>query len=147
MARFVAVTLLLALAACSSGPPAKPPTSFARDGEPLQAAVGGRMVDDTSTFVSIAPVTSTSRVDGSRSELLYLGLLGPEPAAKGTIRVRYEEHRIVNGVEVERPEYRAEVTLDLAQSRTLDFKGWQIVVLEATDAAIRFRVVGSPAPR
>jgi hypothetical protein len=147
MVRLVAVTMLLTLAACSSAPPTKPPTSFARDGEPLQAAVGGRMVNETSTVVSFAPITKVSRVDGARAEIVYLGLLGSDPAAKGTIRVRYEEHKIVNGAEVERPEYRAEVTLDLAQGRTLDFQGWQIAVLEATDTAIRYRVVGSPAPR
>lgn len=146
MARPVAVSLLLTLAACSSAP-VSPPTSLARDEGPAQVGVGGRMVDETSTVVSISPVTKTSRVDGSRAEFVYLGLLGPEPAAKGTIRVGYEEHKIVDGVEVERPEYRAEVTLDLAQGRTLDFKGWRIDVLEATDKTLRYRVVGSPAPR
>jgi hypothetical protein len=146
MARLAAVTMLLTLAACSSAP-ANPPTSLLRNDEPLQVGVGGRMVNDTSTVVSISPVTKISRVDGSRSELVYLGLLGSGPAAKSTIRVRFEEHKIVGGVEVERPEYRAEVTLDLAQSRTLDFKGWQVAVIEATDTSIRYQVVGSPAPR
>lgn len=146
MARLVAVAMLLTLAACNSAP-VNPPTSLARDEVLAQVGVGGRMVDETSTVVSISPVTKTSRVDGSRIEFVYLGLLGPDPVAKGTIRVAYEEHRIVNGVEVERPEYRAEVTLDLAQGRTLDFKGWRIDVLEATDASIRYQVVGSPAPR
>jgi hypothetical protein len=146
MARLVAVTMMLTLAACSSAP-ATPPTSIARSEEPLQVGVGGQMVNDTGTVVSFAPVTKVSRVDGSRSEIVYLGLLGSDPAAKSTIRVRYQEHRIVNGVEVERPEYRAEVTLDLAKSRMLDFKGWQIGVIEATDTSIRYQVVGSPAPR
>ncbi|MEI6224966.1 MAG: hypothetical protein WCS72_09445 [Deltaproteobacteria bacterium] len=146
MTRLVAVTMLLTLAACS-GAPAKPPTSFAMNEEPLSVAVGGQMVNDTRTAVTFTPVTNVSRVDGTRSELVYLGLLGSGPAGKSTIRVRYQEHKIVNGVEVERPEYRAEVTLDLAQSRMLDFKGWQVGVLEATDSAIRYQVVGSPAPR
>jgi RNase P/RNase MRP subunit p29 len=146
MARPVALAMLLTLAACSSVP-ANQPTRLARSDDPLEVGVGGRMVDDTNTVVSIAPVTKTARVDGLRAEIVYMGLLGTDPAGKRTIRLRYEEHKIANGIEVERPEYRAEVTLDLAQSRTLDFKGWRIGVLEATDTAIRYQVVGSPAPR
>ncbi len=105
------------------------------------------MVDNTSTVVSISPVTKVSRVDGLHAEIVYLGLTGVGPSGKSIVRVRYEEHKIANGVEAERPEYRAEVTLDLAQGRAIDFKGWQIGVLEATDRFIRYEVVGSPAPR
>jgi hypothetical protein len=53
---------------------------------------------------------------------------------------------IANDVENERPDYRAEVTLDLGQSRTLEFKGWRIDVLAATPSSIKFEVVGTPAP-
>jgi hypothetical protein len=146
MARLAAVTTLLLLAACSSVP-AIPPTSILRSEDSLEVGVGGRMVNHTSTVVSISPVTKVSRVDGFRTEIVYLGLLGSDAAGQRTVRVRYEEHKIANGVEVERPEYRAEVTLDLAQSRTIDFRGWRIAVLDATGSAIRYQVVGSPAPR
>jgi hypothetical protein len=146
MARPIALGMLLTLAACSTVP-ANQPTSLARNDAPLEVGVGGKMVNNTSTVVSILPVTNASRVDGFRAELVYVGLLGSDPAGKRTIRLRYEEHKIANGIEVERPEYRAEVTLDLAQSRTLDFKGWRVGVLEATETAIRYQVLGSPAPR
>ncbi len=39
-----------------------------------------------------------------------------------------------------------EVTLDLSRSRTIEFKGWRIAVLDANDSIIRYEVVGSPAP-
>jgi hypothetical protein len=86
------------------------------------------------------------RVDGLSAEFVYLGLLGSDPAGRETIRVRYEEHRIANGVEVDRPEYRAEVTLDLTRSRVIEFRGWRIAILGATDRSIRYQVVGTPAP-
>jgi hypothetical protein len=112
----------------------------------MEAAIGNPMVNDTRTTVTVSPLVPKPRVDGSRAEFVYLGLLGPDPVGRNTIRVRYAEHVIANDVENERPEYRAEVTLDLGQSRTLEFKGWRIEVLEASAAAIRFEVVGTPAP-
>lgn len=112
----------------------------------MEAAVGKPMVDNTSTTVTVTPLTQKGRTEGVRAELVYLGFLESDPAGRNTIRVRYAEHRIVDGVEIERPEYRAEVTLDLSRGRTLDFKGWRIGVLDATDSAIRYEVVGSPAP-
>ena len=85
----------------------------------MEAAVGSPMVDNTSTTVTVTPLTQKGRTEGLRAELVYLGLLGSDPAGRNTIRVRYAEHRIVDGVTNERPEYRAEVTLDLGQGRIL----------------------------
>lgn len=110
------------------------------------AAVGKPMVTETSTTVTVHPTTRKVRVDGYRTELVYLGFLGSDPAGRSTIRVRYAEHRIADGIESEVPEYRAEVTLDLSRSRTIEFKGWRIGVLDATESSIRYEVVGSPAP-
>ena len=112
----------------------------------MEAAVGGRMVDNTSTTVTVTAMTQASRVEGVRAEFVYLGLLGSGPAARTTARVRYAEHKIANGVETERPEYWAEVDLDLTRGRTIEFKGWRIEVLEATESSVRYEVVGSPAP-
>ncbi len=146
MARSVAVTLVLLLAACGSSQANRPATLSHPPGDVMQAAVGGPMVNRTSTAVTVTPMVPKARVDGSRTEFVYLGLLGSDPVGRNTVRVRYGEYRIANGVEIEPPEYRAEVTLDLAQARVLEFKGWRIGVLEATDASIRYEVVGSPAP-
>jgi len=146
MSRLVAVTLALVLAGCGSSQVNRPVTTLHRSGEVLKVDVGGLMVNDTRTTVTVTPMVPKPRVDGSRAEFAYLGLLGSDPVGRNTIRVRYAQHRIANGVEDERPEYRAEVTLDLGQSRTIEFMGWRIGVLDATDTAIRFEVVGSPAP-
>lgn len=146
MSRLVAVTLALVLAGCGSAQANRPVTTLHRSGEVLEVAVGGLMVNDTRTTVTVTPMVPKPRVDGSRAEFAYLGLLGSDPVGRNTIRVRHALHRIANGVEDERPEYRAEVTLDLGQSRTIEFRGWRIGVLDATDTAIRFEVVGSPAP-
>ena len=112
----------------------------------MEAAVGSPMVDNTSTTVTVTPLTQKGRTEGLRAELVYLGLLGSDPAGRNTIRVRYAEHRIVDGVTNERPEYRAEVILDLGQGRILEFKGWRIAVLDATGSTIRYEVIGSPVP-
>jgi hypothetical protein len=112
----------------------------------MEVGVGDPMVNDRRTTVTVTPMVTKPRVDGFRAEIVYLGLLGSDPVGRKTIRVRYAEHVIANDVENERPEYWAEVTLDLGQSRTLDFKGWRIEVLEASASAIRFEVVGTPAP-
>jgi hypothetical protein len=145
MSRLVTVTLALLLAGCGSAQ-ANRPTSTLHRGGVMEVAIGNPMVNDTRTTVTVSPLVPKPRVDGSRAEFVYLGLLGPDPVGRNTIRVRYAEHVIANDVENERPEYRAEVTLDLGQSRTLEFKGWRIEVLEASAAAIRFEVVGTPAP-
>jgi hypothetical protein len=121
--------------------------TFSVSGDVLQAAVGSRMVNDTRTTMTYVPMTRTSRVDGLQSEFVYLGLLGSDPPGRKTIRVRYAERRIADGVAVEPPEYRAEVTLDLDQKRVIEFRGWRIRVLDATDATVRYEVIGSPAPR
>jgi hypothetical protein len=141
----VAVTLALLLAGCGSVE-ANRPTTILRPGEVTDVAVGGQMVNKTSTTVTVTAMVPKPRVDGLRAEFVYLGLLGSDPAGRGTIRVRYAEYRIANGIEIEPAAYRAEVMLDLAQSRTLEFKGWRIGVLEATEASIRYEVVGTPAP-
>jgi hypothetical protein len=146
MARLASMSLALALAGCGSVQTNPSRTSLPRTGEVMEAAVGTPMVDNTSTTVTVTPLTQRGRTEGLRAELVYLGLLGSDPVGRRTIRVRYEEHKIVDGIESERPEYRAEVTLDLGQVRTIEFKGWRIAVLDATDSAIRYEVVGSPAP-
>jgi hypothetical protein len=141
----VAVTLALLLAGCGSVE-ANRPTTIPRSGEVTDVAVGGQMVNKTSTTVTVTSMVPKPRVDGLRAEFVYLGLLGSDPVGRKTVRVRYAEFRIANGIEIDPPAYRAEVTLDLAQSRTLEFKGWRIGVLEATEASIRYEVVGTPAP-
>jgi hypothetical protein len=141
----VAVTLALLLAGCGSVE-ANRPTTIPRSGEVTDVAVGGQMVSKTSTTVTVTAMVPKPRVDGLRAEFVYLGLLGSDPVGRNTVRVRYAEHKIANGIEIDPPAYRAEVTLDLAQSRTLEFKGWRIGVLEATEASIRYEVVGTPAP-
>jgi hypothetical protein len=142
MTRLVAWTVAIALAGCGS---ARPITTVDRSGEVTQVSVGSPMVSHRSTTVVVTPTAQKSRLDGLRAEFVYLGLLGSDPAGKSTIRVRYEEHRIVNGIEEERPSLRAEVTLDLSRSRVIEYKDWRIRVLDATDTTIRCEVVGSPA--
>jgi hypothetical protein len=145
MTRLATVALALALAACGSVQ-TPPPTTLERAGEVGEVAVGSRMVNDTRTTVTVTPLTQKPRVDGFRAEFVYLGPAGPDPAGRNTIRVRYAEYQIADGVENEVPEYWAEVTLDLSRGRTLEFKGWRIAVLEATDSAIRYEVSGRPIP-
>ncbi len=145
MSRLVPFVLALVLAGCGSVQ-TPPPRTLERAGEVGEAAVGGRMVNDTSTTVTVTPLTQKPRVDGVRVEFVYLGPAGSDPGGRNTIRVRYAEHKIANGVENEIPEYWAEVTLDLSRTRTIEFKGWRIGVLEATDSAIRYEVVGRPVP-
>jgi hypothetical protein len=140
--RWLVLAATIALAGCGS---VQPVTTVARSGEVTQVPVGSPMVSHRSTTVVVKPVAQSSRVDGLRVEFVYLGLLGSDPAGKNTIRVRYEEHRIANGLEEERPSLRAEVTLDLSRSRVIEYKGWRIGVLDATDSSIRCEVVGSPA--
>jgi hypothetical protein len=146
MARLFAMMAALTLGACGSVPrnPASEGGTFS--GEAVEAAVGTRMVDRTSTTVRIDPVSRKPRVEGVRVEFVYLGFLGQDPAGKKTIRVRYEEHKIVDGVENETADYRAEVRLDLAQGQVISFRGWGIGVVEATDSAIKFVAVWSPPP-
>jgi hypothetical protein len=149
MARFVGWTApiaMLALAACSAAPPAPPAQTFRRSGEVRQVAVGGPMLSNRSTTVVVAPLAKSPRVDGVRAELVYLGLLGTDPAGRNTARFRYEEHEIAGGVEEERAEFRATVTLDLARSRVLDFRGCRVDVLEATDSWIRYEILGNALP-
>jgi hypothetical protein len=140
------VILALLLAGCGSSQANRPATLAHPPGDVMQAAVGSRMVDRTNTAVTVTSMVPKPRVDGSRTEFVYLGLLGSDPVGRSTIRVRYADFRIANGVTIEPAEHRAEVTLDLAQARVLEFKGWRIGVLEATDASIRYEVIGSPAP-
>lgn len=146
MTRLAPVALALLLASCGSVPTNPPSKTIQRAGEVTEVAVGSPMVNETSTTVTVHATTRKVRVDGFRSELVYLGFLGSDPAGRSTIRVRYAEHRIADGIESELPEYRAEVTLDLSRSRTFELKGWRIGVLDATDSTIRYEVVGSPAP-
>jgi len=147
MARLVAVTVAFALAGCGSVKANQPVGTYQRSEGVMQAAVGAPMVNNKSTLVSVAPLGMQPRIDGLRQEFVYLGLLGSDPAGRNTIRVRYEERKVANGVEGERPEYWAEVNLDLTRSRVIDFKGWRIEVLDATDSTIKYEVVGSPAPQ
>jgi hypothetical protein len=146
MARLVALTLAFTLAGCASGPTTPRIDTYDRPGEATEAAVGSPMVSNRSTTMVVTSMVPRPRVDGLSAEFVYLGLLGSDPAGRETIRVRYEEHRIANGVEDERPEYRAEVTLDLTRSRVIEFRGWRIAILGATDRSIRYQVVGTPAP-
>jgi len=145
MVRLVTVTVALALAGCGSVQANQPVGTYQRSEGVMQAAVGAQMVTSKSTVVTVAPLGLKSRTDGFRSEFVYLGLLGSDPAGRNTIRVRYEERKAANGVEGERPEYRAEVDLDLTRSRVIEFKGWRIEVLDATDSVIKYEVVGIPA--
>jgi hypothetical protein len=142
MNRLVAWTVAIVLAGCGS---AKPITTVVRSSEVTQVPVGSPMVSNRSTTVVVTPTAQKSRVDGLRAEFVYLGLLGSDPVGKNTVRVRYEEHRIANGIEEERPTLRAEVTLDLSRSRVIEYKNWRIRVLDATDSSIQCEVVGSPA--
>jgi hypothetical protein len=146
MTRLVALAVAFALAGCASGPPTPRIDTYDRPGEALEVAVGNPMVSNRSTTMVVTSMVPKPRVDGLSAEFVYLGLLGSDPAGKNTIRVRYEEHKIANGVEDQRPEYRAEVTLDLSRSRVIEFRGWRIAILDANDRSIRYQVVGSPAP-
>ncbi len=146
MTRLVALAVAFALAGCASSPPTPRIDTYDRPGEATEAAVGNPMVSNRSTTLVVTSMVPKPRVDGLTAEFVYLGLLGSDPAGKSTIRVRYEEHKIANGVEDPRPEYRAEVTLDLSRSRVIEFRGWRIAILDATDRSIRYQVIGSPAP-
>jgi hypothetical protein len=144
MARLVAVMVALTLAGCGSVQ--KNPSSEGKSfsGEAMEAAVGTRMVNYTSTTVRVGPVARQSSAEGVRVEFVYLGFRGSDPAGKNTIRVRYDEHKIVDGIEKEPPDYRAEVQLDLSLGRVITFKGWRIGVIDATDSVIKYVAVWSP---
>jgi hypothetical protein len=141
MFRIVAMTAVLALAACSA---VQQPTTFHGAEGPMQVAVGAPMVTNESSTVRVTPLVPSPRVAGSRAEFVYLGLLGSDPEGRSTIRVRYEERKIPAVADGEKPDYRAELTLDLSRSRVLEFRGWRIEVLEASDSAIRYEVIGRP---
>jgi hypothetical protein len=147
MKRLVAASFVLVLAVavegCAAAP--TPPESIARSDGARTAAVGGPMVNDRITMVTVTALVAKPRVDGIRAEIVYLGLAGTDPAGRNTARVRYQEYPIRDGVEGEKPDYSAVIDLDLARSKVLEFKGWRIQVIEATDAAIRYEVIGSPA--
>jgi hypothetical protein len=145
MSRLMTATLALALAGCGSAQ-ANRPTTTLHPGGVMEVAIGSPMVNDTRTTVTVSPMVPKPRVDGSRTEFFYLGLLGSDPVGRNTIRVRYVKRKIADGVEVDPPEHRAELTLDLGQSRTIEFQGWRIEVLAATGSTIKFEVVGTPAP-
>ena len=145
MARLVAAALLLTLTACASAGKVSAPGSFTFSGNPVEAAVGGRMVNHVGTTVRVDPVTGRTRTEGLRAEFVYLGLAGADPVGRATIRVRYAEYRSVDGVEQEVPEHRAEVRLDLSRGKVMSYRGWEIGVVEATDAAIRFVAVQGPS--
>src|SRR5512136_2151410 len=119
MSRLVTVAMALVLAGCGSAQANRPTSTFHRGGV-MEVAVGGQMVNKSSTAVTVTPMQPKPREDGLRAEFVYLGLLGSDPAGRNSIRVRYAERRIADGVEIDPPEYRAEMTLDLARSRTLD---------------------------
>jgi hypothetical protein len=144
MARLVAALMALTLASCGSvkTSPSGEGRTFSGDAE--EAALGSQMVDRTSVTVRIDPVSRKPRADGIRVKFVYMGFLGKDPASKNTIRVRYEEHKIVEGVESEAPEFRAEVRLDLGKGRVIEFRGWQIGVVDATEDAIKFVAVWTP---
>jgi hypothetical protein len=143
MTRFVAVTLAITLAGCGSTQ--KPPGTQPQAGEAKRVAVGGQMVSHTATTVRVVPLVPKPRVDGTRAEFVYLGLLGSDPAGRSIIRVKYELHEIVDGVENPAPSHRAEVQLDLRLGRTIEFEDWRIDVIDATESSIQFAVVGIPA--
>ncbi len=103
------------------------------------------MVNDRSTTVTVTALVPKPRVDGLRDRPRLPGAPGTDPAGRNTARVRYEEYLTRDGVESERVDYRAEINLDLTRSKVLEFKGWRIQVIEATDTAIRYEVIGSPA--
>lgn len=145
MARLVAAALALTFTACASSGKAPPSGSFTFSGDAVEVAVGGRMVNHSGTTVRVDPVTGKSRTEGLRAEFVYLGLAGSDPAGRATVRVRYAEYRSVDGVEKEAPEHRAEVRLDLSRGKVMSYRGWEIGVVEATDAAIRFVAVQGPS--
>ena len=145
MKRLVAVVAVLTLSACAGArkTPAGEAWTFA--GDAREAPVGGRIVDARSTAVRVDPATGKTRVSGIHAEFTYLGFLGGEGAGKNTIRVRYEERRIKDGVESETPDLRAEVRLDLSLGKVISYRGWSIGVVEATDAAIRYVAAQDPS--
>jgi hypothetical protein len=144
VARLVVVMIALVLAGCGSVRTNPPSDGTSFSGEAMEAAVGARMVNYTSTTVRIDPLTRQARTEGVRVEFVYLGLQGSDPIGKNTIRVRYEEHKVVEGVEKESPEYRAEVRLDLGLGRIIMFRGWRIGVVDATESVIKFVAVWNP---
>ena len=148
MARRVALVTALVLTACAGverPPPAGAPATFS--GDAREAAVGAPMVDARSTAVRVDPATGQSRVAGVHAEFVYLGFLGGEGAGKRTIRIRYEERRIKDGVENEVPDHRAEVRLDLSQGNVVSYRGWSIGIVEATDVAVRYVASQGPEVR
>jgi len=146
MTRLVAVMTALTLASCGSAKTNPSSDSRTFSGDAQEVALGKRMVDRTSITARIDPVSRMPRVDGVRVEFVYLGFLGQDPSGKTTIRVRYEEHKIVEGVENEAADFRAEVRLDLGKGRVIAFRGWQLGVVDATEDAIKFVAVWSPPP-
>ncbi len=144
MTRLVAVMAVLFAAGCSGAQ--KPSVADARtfSGDAREAPVGGRMVDARSTAVRVDPTTGRSQVSGVHAEFTYLGFMGGEGGGKSTIRVRYEERKIKDGVESDAPDLRAEVRLDLALGNVISYRGWSIGVVEATDAGIKFVAVQVP---
>jgi hypothetical protein len=145
MARLVAAMVVLTLSACASAGKAPAPAGFTFSGNAVETVVGGRMVNHVGTTVRVDPVSGKTRTEGLRAEFVYLGLAGTDPAGRTTIRVRYAEYRSVDGVEKEAPEHRAEVRLDLSRGKVMSYRGWEIGVVEATDAAIRFVAVQGPS--
>jgi hypothetical protein len=145
MARLVAAAVALTLSACASAGKAPAPGSFTFSGDAVEVPVGGRMVNHTATTVRVDPLTGKARAEGLRSEFVYLGLAGTDPAGRDTIRVRYAEYRSLDGVEQEVAEHRAEVRLDLSRAKVMSYRGWEIGVVAATDGAIRFVAVPGPA--
>lgn len=145
MARLVAAMTALTLSACASAAKAPAPGSFTFSGDAVEVAVGGRMVNHTATTVRVDPISGKGRSEGLRSEFVYLGLAGTDPAGRNVVRVRYAEYRIVDGVEKEAAEHRAEVRLDLSRGKVMAYRGWDIGVVEATETAIRFVAVPGPS--
>jgi len=138
------MTVALALAACGAAPPRPPPAPFTFSGEALEVPVGGKMVDDRSTTVRVDETTRKTRTEVVHAELVYLGFLENDPSAPNTIRARYQEHRIVEGVEKPVADFRAEVRLDLSLGKILEIHGWRVGVVEATPSAIKFVAVKGP---
>jgi hypothetical protein len=145
MARIVVAVMALTLSACASAGKAPAPGTVTFSGDAVEAPVGGRMVNHTGTTIRVDPVTGKARSEGLRTEFVYLGLAGTDPAGRTTVRVRHAEYRIVDGVEKEAPEHRAEVRLDLSRGKVISYRGWDIGVVEATDLAIKFVAVPAPS--
>jgi hypothetical protein len=137
MARRLLPTLLVVLAACASAPPKGAAAPLTFSGKALEAPVGGTMVDHVAKVITVEPFSGAGGATGTRVTFTYLGLLDADPAGR-TIRVRYEERKIVNGVESQTVDRRAELRLDLSLGKVLEYKNWLIGVVEATPAAIRY---------